>query len=55
MIRILSSLINVINQFCVTFGIALNVGSLNCCENYPSPFSQYNIFFVIFGYNSEHF
>lgn len=43
-IRILYSLINVINQFCVIFGIAFNVGSLNCCQTNYSPLWQYIIF-----------
>jgi len=38
MIRILYALINVINQFCVIFGLAFNVGSLNCCKTNSSPF-----------------
>lgn len=42
-IRILYSLINAINQFCIIFAIAFNVGSLNCCQTNSSPFSQYII------------
>jgi hypothetical protein len=45
MIRILYLLTNIVNQFCVIFGIVFNVGSLNCCKTNYSPFSQYSIFF----------